>query len=81
MCVVISPLPVTRASIPEKFTKLFFLGYSASDALTLEPVYRSGSNFADILFIGWSEYLQNLAQIGILVPELGRHRHNTLVKK
>ena len=55
----------------------FSLSDYASDALTREPIDRSGPNFAQILSIVWSECLQNLSHIGLLVPNLGRHWNNS----
>ena len=59
------------------FDREFRQIFDASDALTREPIDRSGPNFAHILSIGWSDCLQNFSQIGLLVRELGRHWNNT----
>ena len=57
--------------------RYFSLSDYASDALTREPIWPE---FANSLYIGWSECLQNLRQIGLLVLELGCHWHNRCVK-
>ena len=59
------------------FDREFRQIFDASDALTREPIDRSGPNFAQILSIVWSECLQNLSHIGLLVPNLGRHWNNS----